>query len=683
MRSSSLLSLGSLAACVVTPSIVLAAQVVDVGVSRSAGCAVRDDGALYCFGYNTAFNKDLDGKLHRVPGVSAKRVAVSDNHVCLIDPKGDVLCAGGGAAIEALPGSRVPEADDIPDPDASKWRKVPNVASAVAVQTGPHHTCALTKAGDVFCWGSSYYGRLGPANKDEKPAKVPGLGSVQELSVHDDLTCVLSADKKVRCFGQTWSEEGKQRKEGDVVTLAAPPAMSVGAGSFLACALLEDGMRAVCAGSIDSFTGKDTSGPETVKLPEKATRIVGGGPDLCFLGESGKLWCSGESQSILARTGELKPGAWAAYPTPVAAAAMHYHDVLAIGKDGGLLFAGGYDRGPKPMKDVQKTAVGVVGLKDVLELAAGDEHTCARLANGTVSCWGGSWEDSALPRAIPGLKEVVAIDAGGKATCARVKTGKITCFSTKHVANRPTEFLEAPAKQPDVADVAVGAAHACLLDAQGNVSCWGAAYDQALNFKPKEEYPKPVKDPVAIAGLSGVTQLDAGANATCALTKTGAVRCWGRNEAGVLGQGTFAKNAGVGDAVASLPPSTKVEMGGEIACALGQDGRARCWGSDALAPVPWPGAADVVDIAVGRRDSRVRASGACIVRRTGKVECGLPGSARTIKGVENATSVAAGDGFGCAVLADKTVKCWGKRDAGQLGDGSPPITTTFEAVALP
>jgi hypothetical protein len=181
-----------------------------------------------------------------------------------------------------------------------------------------------------------------------------------------------------------------------VVTLVAPPATSVGAGSLLACALLEDGSRAVCAGSIDSFTGKDTSGPETVKLPEKAKRIVGGGSDLCFLGESGKLWCSGLSQSILARTGELAPGAWAAYSTPLSSATLHYHDVLAIGQDGSLLFAGAFDRGPRPTKPVQRSAVGVLGLTDVVELAAGEAHAGPRRGDGTVQCWGGSWEDSAI-----------------------------------------------------------------------------------------------------------------------------------------------------------------------------------------------------------------------------------------------------------------------------------------------
>ena len=684
MRSATLVGICALIAqplLVAYPSDVLAAEVVDVSIAGDAGCAVRDDGALFCFGYVGVMGRDHDGALKRVANVTAKHVAVSGQHVCFINMKGAVQCAGRGDGVSVLPGSAPPEADDLPDPEAAEWRTVPDVSNAIDVATGRHHTCALTKSGDVVCWGSTYYGRVGPSNPHGGPEKVPGLGVVTELAVSGDTTCVLSADKKVRCFGELWTHEGKDVKDGEVITLAIPPASSLGIGGGFACGLSEDGLQAGCAGRAVSFTGKETENAQTLKLPAKAAKLVSGGAGLCALGESGKLWCSGELQSLLARTGELKPGAWAAYPTALRAAALSSYDVLAIGTDGALLFAGDFKGGPLPMKPVQRMAVSVQGLANVVELAAGAQHVCARLEDATLSCWGGSSEDAAVPRAIAGLDSITAIDSGGDTTCARHSSGKLSCFQTKHVANAPSERLEAPS-QPAVASVAVGASHACLLDAQGGVACWGSAYDQALGYKAKEEYPEAVKKPVAIAGLSAVTQLDAGSSATCALTTSGTVRCWGRNEAGVLGNGESKKSALAADVV-SLPAVTKIELGTSNACGLGKDQRAYCWGSGALAPVPWPGDANVIDVAAGETYSDAPASGACIVRATGRVECGLPGSARTIKGVEGATAVTAGRGFACALLRDKTVKCWGKRDAGQLGDGRPPITTTFEVVALP
>ena len=44
--------------------------------------------------------------------------------------------------------------------------------------------------------------------------------------------------------------------------------------------------------------------------------------------------------------------------------------------------------------------------------------------------------------------------------------------------------------------------------------------------------------PVAVVGLSGVTQLDAGDYHSCAVVTSGAIKCWGYNVYGQLGDGT-------------------------------------------------------------------------------------------------------------------------------------------------
>lgn len=672
----------AIALWLVAPGLAQAAEVVDVAMGSNSGCAVQSDGALSCFGWSPAFARDADQKLRVVPGVRAKAVSVGSSHLCIVDPKGDVQCVGSGAAMEVLPGRVAPEADDIPDPDAARWQKVPTVANATQLGSGRHHTCALTKAGEVYCWGSPYYGRVGSANKDGKPAKVPGLGTVTELLTAGDSNCVVSTDKKVRCFGEDWSDEKKQLKQGDVVTLAAPSLVSVGMGFGFACGLTEDRLRVVCAGRTEEWSGKEGDGPHTLTLPEKATRMISGAAGPCALGESGKVWCAGQAQALLVRSGDVKAGAWAAYETPVKQAAFSFHDVLAVGRDGGLLWAGSVERGPLPQKLVSTRAVPVVGLDNVAEIRAGSAHVCARLEDGTVKCWGSTNKDGAVPRVIAGLGDVAALDAAGIETCVRHGSGALSCFETRDAENQRYDVLKAPASVKTAKGLAVGTSHACFIDARGKVACWGSAYDQALGFAPKEQYPKPTPEPVNIAGLDDVTQLDAGSNATCALGKAGGVRCWGRNEAGILGHGTNDKAASVADVIA-LGPATKISVGERVACALGKDQRAHCWGGDALAPIPWPGAADVIDVAVGGQEQRMSSSGACILHATGSVECGLPGASRLIKGVEGATAVTAGHGFGCALLKDKTVRCWGKRDAGQLGDGRPPITTKLEAALLP
>ncbi len=660
-----------------------APKVIDVSIGPGGTCVVREDGAVICWGTGRAFDENggISMRPHRMGKLVAKKVAVGRDHVCAIDGQGVVHCAGQDDVTAVARGSEQDVPDDAPDPGAVVWRRIPGVPKAVALASGPHHVCALGAVGDVVCWGSTYEGRLGPDNKDGAPARVSGVGKASAIAAADDLTCVLSAEKKVRCFGALDLGEGKPDGRKSVITIPLPPVASMGVGHSLVCGLSVDGLSATCAGDIEAFTGKETPDAVTVKLPEKATRIVSGSKDLCVHGASGKIWCSGESQSLLKRTGELVPGAWEAYATPVAAGTMSYHDLAAIGLDGALLWAGNQRNAPSPPPDVQKVPVQVVGLTKAVELVAGRQHACAKLADGTVSCWGGSWEDSALPRQIPGASEVLALAAGGANTCARKKSGELSCWEPKHYANRHNDQSLHVPSLPGLASVTVGAGHACALDGGGTVSCWGSAYEQALGFKSPEQYPQPVKEPRAIPGLTEVVALDAGSGATCAVRKSGQVRCWGRNVDGLLGQGTQGDAAPIGDVV-SLPPAARVSVGGRLACSLGTDKRVSCWGGGALTPVPWPGAADVVSLSVGTRGHSDKYTGACIVRASGHVECGAPGSSRRIKGIDTATSVASGDGFGCALLAEGTVRCWGKRDAGQLGDGRPPIGTRLDPVVI-
>jgi alpha-tubulin suppressor-like RCC1 family protein len=73
----------------------------------------------------------------------------------------------------------------------------------------------------------------------------------------------------------------------------------------------------------------------------------------------------------------------------------------------------------------------------VAEIAAGGYHTCARLSDGTVRCWGhneyGQLGDNTqtsrlVPVAVSGLSGVAEIVAGASHTCARLSDGTVRCW---------------------------------------------------------------------------------------------------------------------------------------------------------------------------------------------------------------------------------------------------------------
>jgi alpha-tubulin suppressor-like RCC1 family protein len=143
------------------------------------------------------------------------------------------------------------------------------------------------------------------------------------------------------------------------------------------------------------------------------------------------------------------------------------------------------------------------------EVVAGRAHTCARLTDGTVQCWG---ENS------QGQLGVGIAGPGG-------------------MTPRPVSMLA------DAMGLATGAAgsHVCTTTSTG-ASCWGANATGQLGDLTVDDALAPVSmaditSPPATISTGGSGS--GGAGYTCLLESTGAVRCIGDGGLGQLGQGAF------------------------------------------------------------------------------------------------------------------------------------------------
>lgn len=203
-------------------------------------CGLDLAGAAYCWGSN-AFGQQgsgavTDSMLVPTPVATALRFTqISANGsstqgtACGRTAQGEVWCWGSNS--DGLLG------DSTLSTSALSYSippvRVQTAQAFTSVKVGTFHTCALTAAGTMYCWGAQGgdTGAFGARPHGIYPTPIPVAVGYQfmDVSLGVDLTCGLTLAHQAYCWGLNWFGG---LGHGDTTTLAPDPLLVAGGYSF-------------------------------------------------------------------------------------------------------------------------------------------------------------------------------------------------------------------------------------------------------------------------------------------------------------------------------------------------------------------------------------------------------------------------------------------------------------------
>ncbi len=382
-------------------------------------------------------------------------------------------------------------------------------------------------------------------------------------------------------------------------------------------------------------------------------------------------------------------------------------------------------------------------------------HSCANLANGAAKCWGSNiyGETGTGSSASPGSSfdtmglnladvdlgweiTVKAISTGLHFSCAILNNNAVKCWGRNQVGQlglgntvdrgRQSNLMGDQLPEVDLGtgqtaiDIEAGLYHACAILDNGSVKCWGYNYygqlgqDNTTNLGDNANEMGDLLPAIYLGTERSAVAISAGGYHTCAILDNGTVKCWGYNNAGQLGLGNTVNRGSASGHMNSLPivnlgtdrTAIAIAAGEYHTCALLDNNTVKCWGfasngqlglgnrinkgdnSDEMGD-----ALPTVDLGAGLTAISISANNhqTCAILNDRSLKCwglnnlgqlGLEDSANrgdnsgemgdalpaiNLGSGRTALSVSAGSSNTCAVLDNDTVKCWGYNNHGQLG----------------
>ena len=290
----------------------------------------------------------------------------------------------------------------------------------VEVTVGQVTACALMESGNIYCWGSGYYGKMGNGepwsddyvNTEMRQVLLPEGQGGQTVSISGGHICTILDNGDVYCWGRGnqgqlgYGGTSNRNIPAKVNLPGQRSAIAISTGTYMTCAITTDGMG-YCWGENDEgqlgngTTNSRRTTPVEVLFPSGYTPVsISAGDDFsCALMDNRKVMCWGENndgrlgQGPLATDDETTP-VWVIMGDSETA---HFLDIgtksacmiLDSGetKCWGTNEEGQIGQGDTDL-DFYPTPTEVNGNHDFVALSINSDTICAITSDAEGYCWG-------------------------------------------------------------------------------------------------------------------------------------------------------------------------------------------------------------------------------------------------------------------------------------------------------
>eukprot|EP00798_Chlamydomonas_sp_ICE-L_P014556 gene14556-20597_t len=645
---------------------------------------------------------------------TAIAIAAGAYHMCAILYDGSVKCWGRGSDGQLGTGNTSSEPSPM-EVDIGAGR------TAIAITAGRYHVCTILDDHSVKCWGLNDHGQLGTGSTNDEltPAAVDLGGSAIAITAGKRHTCALLDNTSVMCWGDSDSGQvgtGSSQDENTPVTVdfgEGRSAAAITAGEDHTCAMLDDNSVQCWGSNYYGQLGTRRTNNERVPVEvdwgagRTATAITTSLSQTCAILDDASVACWGQEPETFGPGGPtlLEVGLGAGRSAISITSSPMSHTACAYLEYGIIWMTA-----VKCWDLWSRQGVDTVYLgprRTMIALSAGDFHTCALFKGNYFKCWGqgshgqlgtGSTSNENRPVDVANLRthhNATAIAAGDSHTCAILDDHSVKCWGRWSIyvklsdKSTPGEAVDLGAGRTAAA-ITVGGSRTCALLDDHSVKCWRFCdYYWGSECMPEE---------VDLGSRRSATAFSSSDGHKCAILDDMTTVCWGANSDGQLGIGSLGgtENFPVEVELGTRQTANAIAVGASHTCAILDDSSVKCWGRNYESqlgigttayssgePIPME-----VELGQGRTATGITVGyyHTCAILDDKSVRCwgsnergqvGTGGKRYVISPVEvdlgerrNATAITAGISHTCALLDGGSVKCWGDNGYGQMGTKS-------------